>query len=132
MPQPSPLTPEKYRAMRERLGSRQSCAFALGVSEATLEMRETGKRAIFYGGGFMRRVVGLTSRESDAVLRMVREQVENPDFHCRWNWQVGDMAIWDERSTIHRALGDHFPRKREVRRCVVDGDRPFFDGSIAA
>jgi alpha-ketoglutarate-dependent taurine dioxygenase len=36
-------------------------------------------------------------------------------------------VIWDERATVHRAIGDHFPREREVRRCVVDGDRPYFD-----
>jgi taurine dioxygenase len=90
---------------------------------------ETGKRAIFFGGNFMRHVVGLEPHESDAVLRMVREHVEQPRFHCRWNWKPGDLAIWDERSTVHRAIGDHFPREREVRRCVVDGDRPYFDAN---
>ena len=88
---------------------------------------ETGKRAILYGGGFMRHVVGLAPHESDAVLRMVREHVEQPKFHCRWSWRVDDLAIWDERATIHRAIGDHYPRVREVRRCVVDGDRPYLD-----
>ena len=89
---------------------------------------ETEKRAIFFGGGFMRHVVGLEPHESDAVLRMVRAHIEQPRFHCRWSWRPGDLAIWDERSTVHRAIGDHFPREREVRRCVVDGDRPYFDG----
>lgn len=93
---------------------------------------ETGARAIFFGGGFMRHVVGLEPHESDAVLRMVREHIEQPRFHCRWSWKPGDLAIWDERSTVHRAIGDHFPREREVRRCVVDGDRPYFDATVAA
>lgn len=88
---------------------------------------ETGRRAILFGGGFMRRVVGLEPHESDAVMRLVRDHVAQPRFHCRWSWRPGDVAIWDERSTIHRAIGDHFPREREVRRCVVDGDRPRFD-----
>ncbi len=93
---------------------------------------ETGKRAIFFGGGFMRHVVGLAAHESDAILRMVREHIEQPRFHCRWSWKPGDLAIWDERSTVHRAIGDHFPREREVRRCVVDGDRPYFDATVTA
>ncbi len=93
---------------------------------------ETGKRTLFYAGSFMRYVVGLQSHESEALLRMVREHIEQPRFHCRWSWKPGDLAIWDERSTIHRAIGDHFPRVREVRRCVVDGDRPYFDASVAA
>jgi taurine dioxygenase len=37
----------------------------------------------------------------------------------------GDLAIWDERCTNHRALSDHFPANRKMRRCTVDGDRPF-------
>ena len=37
----------------------------------------------------------------------------------------GDLAIWDERATVHRGLADHYPQPREVRRCVIDGDRPF-------
>ena len=93
---------------------------------------ETGKRAILFGGGFMRYVVGLESHESDAILRMVTAHIEQPRFHCRWNWSPGDLAIWDERSTVHRAIGDHFPRRREVRRCVVDGNRPYFDATVAA
>lgn len=93
---------------------------------------ETGRRAILFGGGFMRYVVGLEPHESDAVLRMVRAHIEQPRFHCRWSWKPGDLAIWDERSTVHRAIGDHFPRAREVRRCVVDGDRPYFDASMQA
>jgi taurine dioxygenase len=88
---------------------------------------ETGKRALLFGGGFMRHIVGLAAHESDAVMKMVREHIEQPRFHCRWSWKPGDLAIWDERSTVHRAIGDHFPREREVRRCVVDGDRPYFD-----
>ena len=36
-------------------------------------------------------------------------------------------SIWDERSTIHQVVNDHFPQRRTVHRCVVDGDRPFFD-----
>ena len=93
---------------------------------------ETGKRAILFGGGFMRHVVGLEAHESDAILRMVTAHIEQPRFHCRWNWNPGDLAIWDERSTVHRAIGDHFPRKREVRRCVVDGNRPYFDATTVA
>ncbi len=90
---------------------------------------ETGKRAILFGGHFMRHVVGMTPTESDAILGFVGRHIEQPRFHCRWSWRPGDLAIWDERSTVHRAVSDHYPQRREVRRCVVDGDRPYFDPS---
>jgi taurine dioxygenase len=88
---------------------------------------DTGRRALLHGGNFMRHVVGVGALESAALLSLVRAHVDQPRFHCRWRWQLDDFAIWDERSTVHRALSDHYPRPREVRRCVVDGDRPFFD-----
>ena len=86
---------------------------------------QTGENAIYFGGGFMRRVVGLEPQESDAILHFISEHVANPGFHVRWSWTEGDLVIWDEAATVHRALADHFPREREVRRVTVDGDRPF-------
>ena len=77
-----------------------------------------------WGGGFMREIVQLAKDESEALLGFLGRHIDQPVFHTRWRWRVGDLAIWDERSTVHRALGDHFPRAREVRRCVIDGDRP--------
>ena len=85
---------------------------------------ETGRRALLWGGGFMRGVVELASSESEALLRFLKRHIDQPIFHARWRWTEGDLAIWDERSTVHRGLSDHFPRAREVRRCVIDGDRP--------
>lgn len=86
---------------------------------------DTAKKALYMGGNFMRRIVGLTEMESAALLGFLRQHIEQPHLHCRWSWRPGDLAIWDERSTVHRALSDHFPRAREMRRCVIDGDRPF-------
>ena len=88
---------------------------------------ETRRRAILWGGDFMRRIVGMHPDESTALLDFLRRHIDSPRFHCRWSWTPGDLAIWDERSTIHMAVNDHFPQRRTVHRCVVDGDRPFFD-----
>jgi taurine dioxygenase len=86
---------------------------------------ETGRRALLYGGHFMRHIVGLEPAESQMVLDFLGRHVDQPHFQIRWKWRTGDLAIWDERSTVHRALGDHFPQHREMRRCVIDGERPF-------
>lgn len=93
---------------------------------------ETGRRAILWGGDFMRYIVSLTAKESAAILAFLRQHIEQSRFHCRWSWQPGDLAIWDERSTVHQAVNDHFPQRRSVHRCVVDGDRPFFDPGRSA
>jgi taurine dioxygenase len=67
----------------------------------------------------------MTQEESDLLLGFLQRHIQDPRFHCRWRWQPGDLAIWDERSTNHRSAGDHFPQHRSIRRIEVDGDRPF-------
>ncbi len=88
---------------------------------------ETGKRALVYAEGFIDHVVGVSQAESDMVLKFLREHVADVSLHCRWQWREGDLAIWDERSTLHRAAGDHFPQRRIIRRLEIDGDRPYLD-----
>ncbi|MET0727083.1 MAG: TauD/TfdA family dioxygenase [Acidimicrobiales bacterium] len=85
---------------------------------------DTGRRLLFLGGGFMRRIQGMTDTESQALLRLLAHHIDDPRFHCRWRWQAGDLAIWDERSTNHRSAGDHFPQPRSIRRIEVGGARP--------
>ncbi len=87
----------------------------------------TGRRALFVSGRFMDQVVGMHRDESDALLGFLNHHIENPNFCVRWRWQAGDLAVWDEASTNHRALSDHYPAHRVMRRCTVDGARPYFD-----
>jgi taurine dioxygenase len=86
----------------------------------------TGRRALFVSGRFMDQIVGMHRDESDALLGYLNRHIENPNFCVRWRWQPHDVAMWDEASTNHRALSDHYPQHRVMRRCTVDGTRPFF------
>ena len=88
----------------------------------------TGRKALFVAGGFMDQIVGMHRVESDLLLGYLRGLIDDPNNQVRWQWQHGDVAIWDEASTNHRALSDHYPQHRRMRRCTVDGDRPFFGG----
>ena len=62
-----------------------------------------------------------------AASLLLRRHIDRPELHCRWSWTPGDLAIWDERSTVHQVVNDYFPQQRIVHRCVVDGNRPFFN-----
>ena len=88
---------------------------------------DTGRRALFLGGGFMRRIVGLHPDESRAILDLLARHIDDARYHCRWRWTPGDLAVWDERSTNHRSAGDHFPQARSIRRIEIRGTRPWFD-----
>lgn len=48
----------------------------------------------------------------------------------RWRWEAGDVAIWDNRATQHRAINDYGDQHRIVRRVTLQGDIPVgVDGS---
>ena len=38
-----------------------------------------------------------------------------------WRWQVGDVVIWDNRATQHKAIDDYDDERRIVRRVTIDG-----------
>ena len=86
----------------------------------------TGRRALLVSGRFMDQIVGMHRSESDALLGYLGHHIEDPNFCVRWRWTEGDVAVWDEASTNHRALSDHYPAHRVMRRCTVDGGRPSF------
>lgn len=88
---------------------------------------ETGRRALMFARQFMSHIEQLTAAESRALIHLLDEHVKESSLHCRWQWSKGDLAIWDERSTLHRSAADHWPQVRVIRRLEIDGDRPFFD-----
>ena len=85
---------------------------------------ETGRRALFLCGTYARRLVELSPEESDLLYGHLRSRLDDPNIQCRWRWRRHDVAIWDERSTNHRALSDHYPARRRIRRCTVGASRP--------
>ncbi len=87
---------------------------------------DTGKQALFYAGDFMKSINELEEAEGKNLLDFLDGYISNPNFHIRWSWELGDLAVWDERRTIHRGLGYHYPAHREIRRCTIEGDKPFF------
>lgn len=81
----------------------------------------TGRNLLNLGGYFMDSIVGMHPDESAWLLGWLNERVDDPNLQVRWSWSEGDVAIWDEYSTLHRALSDHYPQHRKMRRCTVDG-----------
>lgn len=85
---------------------------------------ETGRPALYMCGQYVEKIAGLTRVESDALLALLRSRLGEPATQCRWRWRKNDVAVWDERCTNHRAVGDHGPAHRLVRRCTVGEGTP--------
>jgi taurine dioxygenase len=84
---------------------------------------ETGERALLLGG-FAHRLVGYPTDLSRAIIRTFQEYVTRPENTVRWHWRVGDVAIWDNRSTQHCAVVDYGDAYRRCERVTVAGSIP--------
>ena len=84
---------------------------------------ETGRRALFVNELWTETIVGLSRHESDSLLRMLWRHAKAPEFTMRWQWQVNDIAVWDNRSFQHYAVRD-YSGTRVLQKSYVQGDRP--------
>ncbi len=84
---------------------------------------ETGERTLL-AGDFVRGFVGLDSYESSVLLEVLQRRITMPENTIRWNWEPGDVAIWDNRATQHRAVDDYDGQYRLMHRVTLMGDVP--------
>jgi len=90
---------------------------------------ESGERALLVGH-FVKQFVGLNSADSQRLFGILQDHITRPENTVRWRWQTGDVAIWDNRATQHRAIADFGLQRRTLRRATIAGDVPVaIDGS---
>jgi len=85
---------------------------------------ETGRKGIFVNRTFTTRINELSQLESDAVLGFLFDHCEQIDFQIRFRWERNDVAFWDNRCVMHRAIWDYWPNERKGRRVTIKGERP--------
>ncbi len=69
-------------------------------------------------------VVGKPVEESRALLARLRDWATQPQFVYRHEWQVGDLLIWSNTGTMHRALPYAFDSGRLMHRTILAGEEP--------
>ncbi|SPM38506.1 Taurine dioxygenase, alpha-ketoglutarate-dependent [Mycobacterium numidiamassiliense] len=84
---------------------------------------ETGEHTLLLGD-FVRNFVGLDGHESAVLHELLQRRITMPENTIRWNWAAGDVAIWDNRATQHRAVDDYDNEPRLMRRVTLVGDVP--------
>jgi taurine dioxygenase len=85
---------------------------------------ETGRKALFVNPAFTSHIRGLRRAESDALLAFLYRHMETPEFTCRFHWEKGSVAIWDNRCTQHRVVADNVKAYRRMERVTIEGNRP--------
>lgn len=87
---------------------------------------ETGRKALYLCHiGITRQIAGMTEEESKPLLNYLFNHATKPDFTCRFRWQVGSMAIWDNRRALHYPVNDYYGYRRVMHRITIEGERTF-------
>ena len=85
---------------------------------------ETGRKALYVNVAHTVKFDGLTDEESAPLLRFLFEHQVRPEFTCRFRWQPGSIAFWDNRCAQHNAINDYAGHKRLLHRITLAGERP--------
>ena len=75
---------------------------------------ETARKALYFDPGKIVRIEGMEPSESDAVIDELTERMIQPHAQYRHQWSVGDVVIWDNRSSYHLAAGDYPPEEERI------------------
>lgn len=84
---------------------------------------ETGERTLVLGS-YVKRFVDIPKYDGQRLLDLFESHITAPENTVRWNWKQGDVAIWDNRATMHYAAKDYGDQRRVARRAAVDGEVP--------
>jgi len=84
---------------------------------------ETGRKALYFDPGKILRIEGLDERESDALIEELTDRMIQPDAQYRHRWRKGDIVIWDNRCSYHKAAGDYPPEEDRIHWRVSIKDR---------
>lgn len=85
---------------------------------------ETGRKALYVNVAHTARFAGMTEEESRPLLRFLFEHSVKPEFTCRFRWQVGSLALWDNRCAMHNPINDYHGYTRRMHRITLAGDVP--------
>jgi alpha-ketoglutarate-dependent sulfate ester dioxygenase len=81
---------------------------------------ESGERCLLLGH-FVKNLVGFSVQDSQRLLAILQDHITRPENTVRWKWNVGDVALWDNRATQHKPISDYDAQHRHVRRVTLAG-----------
>lgn len=110
----------KTNDLGARIGN-AAAAVQDAIHPVVIRHPETGRKTLYVNSAFTLRFEGWTAQESEPLLRYLYQFAARPEFSCRWQWQEGSLAFWDNRATWHYALNDYHGHRRLMHRITVQG-----------
>jgi taurine dioxygenase len=85
---------------------------------------ETGRKALYVNVAHTVRFRGMSEEESAPLLQYLHQHQVKPEFTCRFSWQPGSLAFWDNRCVQHNPVNDYHGFRRLMHRITLAGDTP--------
>jgi taurine dioxygenase len=85
---------------------------------------ETGRKALYVNIAHSLRFKDMSEAESAPLLDYLNRHQTQPEFTCRFRWEVGSIAFWDNRCTQHNPVNDYHGYRRTMHRITLAGDTP--------
>jgi taurine dioxygenase len=82
---------------------------------------ETDREILYCDPKYTVRFDGWSRDESLPLLRFLAGHITQPEFTCRFRWEVGSVAVWDNRQCLHLAVNDYHGQQRVMHRVVIEG-----------
>lgn len=91
------------------------------VHPVVIRHPDSGRKALYVNPDFTVRIHGWTDAESAPLLNYLYEHAASPAFCCRFTWNNGSLAFWDNRATWHYAINDYSGVRRLMHRITIAG-----------
>ena len=83
----------------------------------------TKKKFIYVNPRFTNHIVGLNATDSNNLLNYLFTFMNKPEFQIRFKWTENTIAMWDNKCTMHYAIGDYMPQHRKMHRITIAKDK---------
>ena len=117
-----------YFQSQARIGHRVEAGAGYGFFAGDKPLRPlvkvhpvTGRKAL-YVGRHASSIVGMAQSEADALIAYLNDHITHPSRVYIHRWQVGDVAVWDNRCLLHRARPYDYRQTRVMMHTRIRGD----------
>lgn len=110
-----------YKKSDQAAGFKGENGVGAAVHPVVLRHPQSGRKALYVNPGFTLHFEGWTVEESEGLLAYLYRHATRPEYTCRFHWEPGSIAFWDNRCTWHYAVNDYHGQRRLMHRITIAG-----------